>query len=111
MGITPVGALNILPHLPTIEGMGGGASRSWDDTGSGSGTGATTTGTTGVVLPPEIQAYQDAFATYNQPMTAAPVNVTINGWVGNDQDIAEKIRQIVILQGQRNAGTAFAGFA
>ncbi len=39
------------------------------------------------------------------------INVTINGWVGNDQDIAEKIRQIVILQGQRNAGTAFAGFA
>ncbi len=43
--------------------------------------------------------------------STAPVNVTINGWVGNDQDLANKIIAALALQGQRNAQTALGGLA
>jgi hypothetical protein len=39
------------------------------------------------------------------------VYVTVNGWVGNDQDIAERIRNELIRKGRRTDGGVLGGFA
>lgn len=39
------------------------------------------------------------------------VNVTINGWVGNDQEIAERVRSELIKIGRRNSNNLFGGMS
>ena len=39
------------------------------------------------------------------------ISVTVNGWVGNDQDIAEKIRNVLIRTGRNTTGGALGRFA
>jgi hypothetical protein len=60
---------------------------------------------------------QTGLAVIHQGETITPagqngaVYVTVNGWVGNDQDIAERVRNELIRMGRRTAGGALGGFA
>lgn len=39
------------------------------------------------------------------------IYVTVNGWVGNDQQIADRVRNALMQKGRRNGGNLFGGLA
>jgi hypothetical protein len=39
------------------------------------------------------------------------INVTVNGWVGNDQDLARRLQEALIRQGRWGGAPLFDGYA
>lgn len=67
----------------------------------------------GIVTRPTLaligEAGPEAVVPLNRRQSVGPtINVTVNGWVGNDQDIAEKIRTIFIKKRRLGVDLGFA---
>jgi phage-related protein len=88
--------------------------------GAGSLTGALTDVAAGIHVPHAATGgvvSQTGLAVIHAGETIIPagsgatVNITVNGWVGSDQAIAEKLRNELIRLGRNTTGGALGGFA
>jgi phage-related protein len=67
-------------------------------------------------IAPQISANVSGGASVAAPITASggggtTINITVNGWVGSDQQIAEKLRNELIRLGRNTTGGVLGGFA
>jgi hypothetical protein len=65
----------------------------------------------GVLRPGWTMAYNGTGRNEYVSKGAGDVYLTVNGWVGNDQQLAERLREALIKIGRRNGGNALGGFA